>query len=44
LPGVPAWLEGSAKLAWLKTLKNWVSKRKVTCSVIEILLVTYSSE
>ena len=37
-PGVPAWLVGSAKLAWLKTLKNWVSKRKVTCSVIGNLL------
>ncbi len=43
-PGVPAWFAGRAKLGWLKTLKNWVSKRKVMCSVIGIFLVTYSSE
>ena len=39
-PGVPAWLVGSAKFGWLKTLNHCVSKRKVTCSLIGIFFVT----
>src|ERR1035438_6661912 len=42
-PGIPATTEGSAKLGWLKTLKNCPSIRRDTCSVRATFLVRYRS-